>query len=73
TIATSTSFRLNVAHGIPSAGMKHRGLGGTTRFSVGFDGTVRLDFNPARFVSAHFYAAYEAEDDRYRLTYRHAF
>ena len=70
TVARATDFGIDIAHGIPKAGMRHRSAVGTARFSVGLDGSVRLDFQPARWISAQFYAGYEVELSRYRLTYR---
>ena len=69
----STKFRFDVSHGIPKVGLRHRAAIGATRFQVGVDGSVRLEFRPARSNAARFYAGYEAALAGYRLSYRVAF
>lgn len=68
--ARATDYGLDVSHGIPKVGMRHRAAVGTTRFEVGVDGSVRFEFRPARSTTARFYAGYEAELSGYRLSYR---
>jgi hypothetical protein len=69
----STKFKFDVSHGIPKVGLRHRAAIGATRFQVGVDGSVRLEFRPARSNAARFYAGYEAALAGYRLSYRVAF
>jgi len=66
-------FGVGVSHGIPKVGMRHHSAMGTTRIDVGVDGSVRLEFRPARSVSARFFAGYEADPSQYRLSYRLGF
>ena len=63
----------DVTHGIPKVGMRHYAAAGTTRFVVGLDSSVRLDFYPTRWKVARFYAGYEPERSVYRVAYRLGF
>jgi hypothetical protein len=69
----ATKFRVDVSHGIPKVGLRHRAAAGATRFEIGLDGSVRLEFRPSRSMTARFYAGYEAAVAGYRLSYRVGF
>ncbi len=69
----SARFKVDVSHGVPRLGLRHRAATGATRLDIGLDGTVRLEFRPTGSTSARFYAGYVADDSAYVLSYRVGF
>jgi hypothetical protein len=69
----ATDFRFGVSHGVPKIGLRHRAAVGVTRFQVGLDGSVRLEFRPSQSTTARFYAGYDARVSGYQLFYRLGF
>lgn len=68
-----TKVGVELTHGTAKVGMRHSSAAGTTRFVVGLDRSVRLDFYPTRWNIARFYAGYEPERSVYRVAYRLGF
>ncbi len=67
------SVKLDVSHGIPKVGLRHVAAVGSTRFDVGADGSMRLEFRPTSSPSARLFAGYAAADSLFILSYRVGF
>ena len=69
----ATDFGIEVSHGIPVVGMRHRSAVGTTRVAFGLDGSVKVRFRPTRSISARLAADYDADLSQYRVSCRFGF
>lgn len=66
-------FGFGVSHGVPKLGMRHRAAAGTTRFSLGIDGNVRVEFRPTRLQRTKLNAGYDPDRSLLQLSYRLGF
>lgn len=69
----STDYGVRVSHGRPSLEMRRSSSVGTTRFGVGLDGSLRLEFRPANSTNGRFAVGYAARESSYVLSFRHTF
>jgi hypothetical protein len=65
--------KVDVSHGIPKVGLRHRAGAGATRLDLGLDGSVRFEFRPSVSPSARLAARYVAADATFLLSYRVGF
>jgi len=69
----TVNYRLGVSHGKPRLEMRHRSPAGTTRFGVGVNGSLRLEFHPAHSGGGRVSAGYDPGDSSYSLSFRHSY
>jgi hypothetical protein len=70
---SSTSYGVHVSHGIPALELRHLSAAGATRFGIGLDGSVALEFRPAHSTNGRFAVGYDANVSAYGLNFRHSF
>lgn len=69
---TGTDLGLRLSHGRPQLDVRRRSYIGTTRFGVGLDGSLGIEFRPARSETGSFAAGYDVRESRFSLSFRHS-